>query len=341
MPEKGLEGQRQAGHGRGSLREGSVRGSGRERQAKPLRLRDFIEDRDGWIYAVSAYDNADRAGCILRYVPDPSGDRVNPDGVSYRKVDFEEAFILAGEEKPSYLGEFLRVPLEDVRHVYKPEDRLSFCAARDGRVGEVAGIFPLPPGSLGCTGSRVCGLEAPSSDIDLVVYGRNFFRARDILREAIGKGRVAVLSPETWRTIYTKREPEIPFEVFLLHERRKWNRGEIRGTYFDLLFTRSYDDLDATPSLKGEKIGRTTLEARVTDASLSFDSPAVYRVDHDRVRRILSFTHTYSGQALEGETVEARGVLEDHGAETWLVVGTTRTARGEYLISRTLMEEEG
>jgi predicted nucleotidyltransferase len=317
MPEKGLEGQRQAGHGRGSLREGSVRGSGRERQAKPLRLRDFIEDRDGWIYAVSAYDNADRAGCILRYVPDPSGDRVNPDGVRYRKVDFEEAFILAGEE------------------------RLSFCAARDGRVGEVAGIFPLPPGSLGCTGSRVCGLEAPSSDIDLVVYGRNFFRARDILREAIGKGRVAVLSPETWRTIYTKREPEIPFEVFLLHERRKWNRGEIRGTYFDLLFTRSYDDLDATPSLKGEKIGRTTLEARVTDASLSFDSPAVYRVDHDRVRRILSFTHTYSGQALEGETVEARGVLEDHGAETWLVVGTTRTARGEYLISRTLMEEEG
>jgi predicted nucleotidyltransferase len=83
------------------------------------------------------------------------------------------------------------------------------------------------------------------------------------------------------------------------------------------------------------------MEARVTDASLSFDSPAVYQVDHDRVSRILSFTHTYSGQAWEGETVEARGVLEEHGAETWLVVGTTRTARGEYIISRTLIEEVG
>jgi hypothetical protein len=319
-----------------------MRGSGRDGTAKPLRLRDFIEDNDGWIYAVSAYDNTDRAGCILRYIPDPSGDRVNPRGVRYRKIDFEESFLLIGEEKPSYLGEFLRIPLGDIRQVYKPEEQLSFCAARDNRVREVADIFPLPPGSLGCTGSRLCGLEGPSSDIDLVVYGRDFFRARELLREAIGNGRVADLSPEMWRTIYAKREPEIPFSVFLLHERRKWNRGEIRGTYFDLLFTRSYDDLDAIPApRRGGRIGRTTLEARVTDASLSFDSPAVYQVDHDRVSWILSFTHTYSGQALEGEAVEARGVLEEHGPETWLVVGTTRTARGEYIVSRTLMEEEG
>ncbi|MDD1666611.1 MAG: DNA polymerase subunit beta, partial [Methanomicrobiales archaeon] len=53
---------------------------------KPLRLRDFIEDRDGWIYSVATYDNADRVGCILRYIPDPSGDRVNPEGVRYRKA---------------------------------------------------------------------------------------------------------------------------------------------------------------------------------------------------------------------------------------------------------------
>jgi predicted nucleotidyltransferase len=310
-------------------------------RVKPLRLRDFIEDRDGWIYAVSAYDNAERAGCILRYIPDSYGDRINPRGVRYRKVDFDESFLLIGEEKPSYLGEMLRVPLADIRRVYKPEELLSFCAARDNRVREVAAFFPLPPGSLGCTGSRLCGLEAPSSDIDLVVYGRDFFRAREILREAIGKGRVADLSPGMWKTIYAKREPEIPFSVFLLHERRKWNRGEIGGTYFDLLFTRSYDDLDAATARRGARTGQTTLEARVTDASLSFDSPAVYQVDHDRVSRILSFTHTYSGQALEGETVEARGVLEEHGAETWLVVGTTRTARGEYIVSKTLMEEEG
>ncbi|MDD1669615.1 MAG: DNA polymerase subunit beta, partial [Methanomicrobiales archaeon] len=75
--------------------------------------------------------------------------------------------------------------------------------------------------------------------------------------------------------------------------------------------------------------------------SHSFDTPAVYLVEHAEVSRIISFTHTYSGQALTGEVVEARGVLEEHGDELWLVVGTTRTARGEYILSRTLLGNEG
>lgn len=308
---------------------------------KPIRPRDFVDDSDGWIYAVSAYDNTDGVGCILRYVPDPCGDRVNPEGVRYRKIDFEESFRLIGEEKPAYLGELLRIPPADITRVYKPEERLAFCAARDGRVGDLADLFSLPPGSLGCTGSRLCGIESPASDIDLVVYGRAFFSAREILRRAIERGQVTDLSPGMWRAVYTKRDPEISFEVFLLHEKRKWNRGEIGGTYFDLLYTRSYDDLDASPAPRGERIGRKTIEARVTDASLSFDTPASYRVDHGEVSRILSFTHTYSGQALPGEVVEACGVLEEHGDELWLVVGTTRTARGEYIVSKTLIEEQG
>ena len=308
---------------------------------KPLRPRDFIEDRDGWIYAVSAYDNSERAGCVLRYVTDPSGDRVNPEGVCYRKIDFEESFRLIGEEKPSYLDELLRIPLADITRVYKPEERLAFCAARDRRVGTLSDLFSLPEGSLGCTGSRLCGLESPDSDIDLVIYGRAFFTAREILRRAIERGEVAGLSPGMWRTVYEKRDPEIPFEVFLLHERRKLNRGEIQGTYFDLLYTRSYDDLDASPSHHGARLGKRTLEARVIDATLSFDNPASYHVDHKEVSRIISFTHTYSGQALPGEVVEACGVLEEHGGELWLVVGTTRTARGEYIISKTLIEEQG
>jgi len=288
-----------------------------------------------------AYDNAERAGCVLRYVPDPAGDRVDPAGVRYRKVDFEESFRLAGEKEPSYLGDVIRIPPGDITAVYKPEERLGFCAARDRRVRELADLFALPAGSLGCTGSRLLGLEAASSDIDLVVYGSDFFRARETLREAIGNGRVDGLSPEMWRTVYAKREPEIPFPVFLLHELRKWNRGEIGGTYFDLLYTRSYDDLEGAATRPGERMGRKPLEARVTDAAHAYDTPASYLVDHAEVSRILSFTHTYSGQALDGETVEACGVLEEHGDELWLVVGTTRTARGEYIISKTLLGEEG
>ena len=318
-----------------------MKGSGRVGGMKPLRPRDFIEDRDGWIYAVSAYDNTDRVGCILRYVPDPSGDRVNPEGVHYRKAAFEEAFALVEREKPSYRGRFLRIPVRDVRRIYKPEERLDFCAGRDRRVRALADLFSLPPGALGCTGSRLLGMESPGSDIDLVAYGRAFFTARETLRDAMEAGTLSGISEEIWRTVYAKRDPDIPFEVFLLHERRKWNRGVIGGTYFDLLFTRSYDELDGGPVPEGERIRRMTVEARVTDASLSFDSPAVYLVDHDEVSRIISFTHTYCGQARPGEVVEACGVLEEHGSELWLVVGTTRTAWGEYIISKTLVEEQG
>ena len=52
----------------------------------PVRLRDFIEDPDGWIYAVSTYDNDVRVGCVLRYVPDDDGERVDPSGQTVYKI---------------------------------------------------------------------------------------------------------------------------------------------------------------------------------------------------------------------------------------------------------------
>ena len=308
---------------------------------KPIRLRDFIADRDGWLYAVSAYDNADRVGCVLRYVPDAQGARVDPRGRRYTKYDFEEAYALIAAHKPRYLDGLHRIPHEDITRVFKPEEEIGAIAARDPRVRRLMEIFAVPAGTVGCTGSLLCGLENEGSDIDMVVYGDAWFAAQANLRRAIAEGRISGLSDELWERVYAKRVPEISFEVFVLHEQRKWNRGEIGGTYFDLLYTRSYDNLDAVSPGRGEVIGRAVIEAAVIDASLSFDSPAVYLVDHEEVSRVLSFTHTYSGQAKIGEEIEAAGVLEQHGDERWLIVGTTREAKGEYIVSTTLLRAAG
>ncbi len=308
---------------------------------RPIRLRDFIEDRDGCLYAVSAYDNNERVGCILRYVPDPEGERRDPARRRYRKYDFSEAFAWIREHKPDYLDTVHRVPREDVVRVYKPEEEIGNVAARDPRVARLLSHFDLPAGSFGCTGSLLCGLENAASDIDLVVYGEAWFTAQRQLRRLVETGVIPPMSTAMWRKVYEKRAPEIPFDAFVLHEQRKWNRGEFEGTYFDLLYTRSYADLDALPTGAGKVIGRATIEATVTDASLSFDSPAVYAVDQDEISRVLSFTHTYAGQALAGEVIEARGVVEEHNDELWLIVGTTREARGEYIISKTLLENAG
>jgi hypothetical protein len=61
-------------------------------------------------------------------------------------------------------------------------------------------------------------------------------------------------------------------------------------------------------------------------------------VEHDEIAKVLSFSHTYSGQALAGELIEARGVCEEHNGERWLIVGTTRDAKGEYIRSISLLE---
>jgi predicted nucleotidyltransferase len=303
----------------------------------PIRLRDFIVDADGWIYAVSTYDNTERAGCVLRYVPDGLGERVNATGRRYRKFDFEDGFAFIAQHKPRYLDSVIRIPLSDVKQVLKPDREMPRIAAAHPRVARIADILRVPAGFIGCTGSLLCGLANENSDIDLVVYGKHWFVAQQTLRSAVMSNTLEGLSPEMWRRVYLKRKPEIPYDTFVLHEERKWNRGQIEGTYFDLLFTRSYDDLNRVLPGPGVNLGNATIEARVTDASFAFDSPAVYEVEHDEFSRVLSFTHTYCGQALPGELIEACGVAEQHGNEQWLVVGTTREAKGEYIISKTLM----
>lgn len=305
----------------------------------PVRLRDFIEDADGWLYAVSAYDNDDRIACVLRYVPEPDGERVNPSGQRYRKYDFDEAYALIKREKPQYAGLLHRVPHEDVKRVLKPDIEIGRISAAHPRVDSLVRIFSLPKGTVGCTGSLLCGLENESSDIDMVVYGKHWFTAQTLVRQSVRDGKIEGLSEEMWRKVYEKRKPEIPYDQFVLHEQRKWNRGQIEGTYFDILYTRSYNEIRNVPTGKGTVIGKMTIEAKVKDASLAFDNPAVYEVEHESVNRVLAFTHTYSGQALAGETIEACGICEQHGNERWLIVGTTREARGEYIVSRTLLKK--
>lgn len=305
---------------------------------RPIRLRDFIEDREGRLYAVSTYDNRHRVGCILRYVPDPCGERVSQTGSRFRKLEFEEAYAYVAQEKPEYADTVQRVPVSDIRKVLKPEDEIQEISRRNPRVSKLIRILRLPEGTFGCTGSLLCGLENERSDIDFVVYGETFFTARDLLRSAIRGGRIDPVSDEMWEFIYRKRNPDLPRDEFLAHEKRKWNRGEVDSVYFDLLFTRSYDALALFPVAKGRTCGRITIQTTVTDASLAYDSPAMYHVDHEEITRVLSFTHTYSGQALEGELIEAKGACEEHNGERWLVVGTTREAKGEYIRSLSLLE---
>ena len=304
------------------------------------RIRDFLENNNGWIFAVADYNHMDGIRCVLRYVPDPQGER-RAKGRRYRKIDFDDAYAFLKKERPDYVKDMHVVPEEDVIRIYRPHEELKKIIKKDGRVREIAFILAeggVPWDEMGITGSMLMGLQSPISDIDFVVYGPWWWKARKIVAEAKKQGLIKDLDESMWHQIYFKRRPEISFREFVLHEKRKGNRGLIDGTYFDLLFARDWSQIEFYPT--GKPLGRKRITARVTGAEFAFDSPAIFKLDDDDVKEIYCYTHTYAGQALPGEEIEAMGVIEKIENGTRLVVGTTREARGEWIRSLTLLKAE-
>lgn len=310
-----------------------------------LRIRDFIETKEGLLFAVVSYSHPRGIyQAYLRYYPSLSGERTRGE-VKYAKISStRESDEYLKANHPLYVNEKgQHVPRGRVRAIHRPEKRLKEILKQPGdelekKVAELSALFSaIPVEKKGITGSILVGLHDSRSDIDFVFYGtKNHLRARNILKELIATGDVDELSDEQWWRLYAKRFPvkTLTYEEFLWHEKRKYHRGSLDGTIFDLLLVRDAEELvkEEEKSLQG--LGLATLRGRVTDASLAFDSPAVYKVRFEDGTgvEIYSYTHTYAGQAFEGELVEARGVLKKTAKnELRLVVGTTREAEGEYI----------
>jgi predicted nucleotidyltransferase len=301
------------------------------------RLRDFIVTKDDWIFAVADYCHEGGIRAILRYVPDSQGTRGI--GKKYRKMDFDDAFIFMKKARPEWISDVHIVPWESVKEILAPDKRLPQIVEKNEKVKVIVKSLEkyVPVEYMGVTGSILPGLEIGSSDIDFIVYGSPWFTARDIIQqEKKKKNPITEISDQMWQDIYKKRRPDISFDEFWLHEIRKGNRGMVGGTYFDLLYVRDWKDI--TPCLRGTDIGNKTIEATITNADFAFDSPAIYKIDHTEISYVLSYTHTYAGQALPGERIEARGMVEIVGNMKRLVVGTTREPKGEWIRSLTLLE---
>lgn len=305
---------------------------------KPIRLRDFIRVKN-YYFSVVGYRNERAVKCFLRYAQHEEGDRVK-DGMFFKKLSHEEALCVE-EFKKYFDGKIFRIPIDRVNEVFKPEERLF--EVMDSEVKKVVQLFSsIPKDKMGVTGSRLIGLEGKNSDVDFVVYGKYWFFARELIRRGIIEGKLSEPDENTWNYIYEKRKVPIPFEIFKVHERRKYHRAYIGSTYFDLLYVRDYDEIKRDiPEEAGIKYGFREVEAELLDDSLIYDYPAYYPVKSAKIKAILCFTHTYVGQALKGEKIFARGVLEKIGDDFYLVVGTSRETQEEFIVSVALIEKEG
>lgn len=308
----------------------------------PYLPKDFVQTDDGLIFAVVSYHpHQGKVGCFLRYVDN---------GVSWQKVDTLQANRLLSRHHPNYLykskqfdAEFHAVDVADIAAHHRPEERLKALKNQPEPTDEIEEKLSrlltilvqhgVDCDFLGLTGSMLIGNQKAGSDIDLVVYGREaFHQTRHAVRQAIASGLIEELDLSLMRDNFQRRGGELNFEEFAWHESRKFNKAAIDGTKFDIGMVSLPQELEHDHH-HYIKQGISTVKATVIDDHRAFDFPAHYLIDNEMTPEVVSFTHTYVGQAQVGETIEVTGAVECDSAsgQRRLVVGSTREAIGEYI----------
>ena len=260
------------------------------------RPRDYLETAGGLHFAVvSSLIDAGHALTSLRYVP--------RDGALI-KVSTGEAEAYLRRHRAAYPAHSTlidamvhRVPLADVIATHRPDERLM--ALRS---------------------------SGPGDRIE-----ERALRAVDALVAAVHH-QVDMLDHTHWEAAWSRRGGELSLDEYMKAEARKRNKAVIEGTRLDLTLVVDHDE-EVPERGPFRKLGLIVVEALVTNATAAFDHPARYQVQHGEVSEVVSFTPTYAGQAVEGETIEASGWLEeDSTGARRLVVGTSREAGGEYVV---------
>ena len=320
------------------------------------KVRDFIETREGLLFSVLAYSHPP-----FGVLSDP---RAYTNQRGRRKFDSsKDALRFIEEHYPYYLSRvpsldthLCVVPAHSIRRHYSPRQFLATTLQRDRPkiVAKLARAVNSLSGvaieNLGVTGSYLVGAQDASSDIDIVVYGlKNYSLARRGIERGLEEGIFQGLSEGDWLAIYRKRgiDPSFySFPEFLRHEIRKHNRAKFAGKLFDILSCRADSEVSGVfGQTTFRRLGEATVKCRVIDAHLSGDFPATYLVrgralGHE-IRTVVSFTHTYVDQVIEGEVALCRGILEKVSGETEyyrLLVGSTREAPNQFIKSLSLVD---
>ena len=307
----------------------------------PYLPRDFIQTKHGLIFAVVSYQpQDDKVGCFLRYVFE--------DNV-WKKVDTEKANTLLKQSYSQYCyqskqfdASFHAVAVSEIIKHYRPEDRLQAILQRKPTDEIEQKLHKLIPilvrhgvdcNFLGLTGSMLINQQQNKSDIDLVVYGREAFnQTRQAVQKALAESIIDRLSIALMKDNYDRRAGELSYEEFSWHENRKFNKAAIDGTKFDIVMLCLASELEKDYQ-QNQKQGNLTFKTKVVDDHRAFDFPAFYVVDDELTPEVVSFTHTYVGQAKTGEIIEISGTVERNvtTGKCRLIVGSSREAEGEYI----------
>jgi len=303
----------------------------------------MLELRSGHIFEVKGLVHPPgRVLAYPRYVLDPAGPRLRA-GRAFRKLSsWAERMAFLREHFSYYLtfdpvlgDKFCEVPLTDVARVLDPVgglSKLSKSPRSDLAISalemadELRDRAGLAQHEVGVSGSLLVGLEEPSSDIDLVIYGREAcIRAYGALKAMREEGMTKPLGPGELRAVWLARSKDTPYEAcdFFSREPGKGEPGKVlqgifRGKPYSIRLVPSTGP-EPYGRRKFRSLGTAAIRARVEDASDSIFTPCRYLITDIEVLEgprspvpnvLASFRMRFCEHLKEGEAFEARGKLE-------------------------------
>ena len=319
---------------------------------------DYIETAEGLMFAVKGLLHPrGRVIAYLRYVPDSRGERCLGDRRYRRVYDLEETTELLRRRYPRYLNYVGRlgltlqaVPRDRIAWVYRPRERLrALMLHPETELEETAASFAsaislesiVPLDDLGISGSVLVGLAAPSSDIDLIAYGRETGRrvygALRRLRE--GCEWISPYDRRTVGKVLRARWGDTGLDLERLWdiEIGKALHGLVSGRDYFVRLVKGPEESEAL----SRPLGKMRLRAVVIDARDSIFTPCTYGVSDcimlngarlREVSELVSFRGKFTEQAREGDAIEARGTLEEVTRGSGTTYRVMLSAKGDYLI---------
>ncbi len=297
---------------------------------------DYIRTVEGLYFAVKGERHPkDRIIAYLRYLPDQEGDR-EQHGVKYRRVySIEDTTKYLKQNHPQYLSkvEWLNqtlqtVPLSRIDKVFSPRTRLQEIIHKPETklekllkkfVVKLCSDSGVTTQNYGVSGSQLIKLATAESDIDLNVYGREegrkVYESLKRLRKKLNW--VSPYNSITIQEVLKSRwgDTDQNLEKLSKIEINKVLQGKVKDIdYFIRLLLIESDTFTSIPR------GRIKIKAKVIDASDSIYTPCTYLVDDvicldpikcSRITELKSYRGKFTEQAVEGDTVDLKGKLEE------------------------------
>ncbi len=314
---------------------------------KRLRARegDFIESIDGLIFDVKGLVHPpDKIIAYLRYIEDSKGTR-RRGGRIYRRIyplKIREELLKVGY--PQYLfydpvfDEHLQgVPKDRIKRIYEPPEKTaslldgeSLDPVEERALGLIHTIHDASGvnfDKIGVSGSLLVDLQTESSDLDMIIYGReNCFAVYEALKMLMRgggcRGLIEQYTLKDLKRLYKFRSGDMstPLMDFLKVERRRFMQGKFMGRDFFIRFILDWDEVDEEyGDRRYVSSGYARIKAKVEDASQSIFTPCRYSLSNVRIlsgrriqplKEVVSFRGRFCEQARNGELIVAQGKVE-------------------------------